>query len=50
MDTVAGVYIKPEDNAEAEDDTEMETEDESSSDGEELSNRTSKRKNRLLPS
>ena len=40
-DTVAGAYIKPEDNTETEDDTEIETEDESSSDGEDLSNRTS---------
>ena len=44
-DTVAGLYIKPEDNTETEDDTEMETEveteDESSYDGEDLSNRTS---------
>ena len=60
-DTVAGAYIKPEDDTETEDDTEMETEvkteaetemetevetedeteDESSSDGEDLSNRTS---------
>ena len=40
-DTVAGAYIKPEDNTETEDDTEMDTEDESSSNGEDLSNRTS---------
>ena len=40
-DTAAGAYIKPEDNTEAEDDTEMAMEVKSSTVGEELSNRIS---------